>query len=180
MKFRYSLTGGGTVSLRDSVELAITAPPPIGITKGVRDVNGVPAGGNPPDTDHVQVLDDDEVTFRIDLTNNGSATTNNAVPILGPDVWDALPTGITCADISAISDGGACTDPGDGTHPTFAAAATLQCGALAAAERSGARARRQPDSDLHDDDPRRRERQHGPSPTRPLSPATRPQRTGRA
>ena len=28
-------------------------------------------------------------------------------------------SGITCADISAISDGGACTDPGDPAQPTF-------------------------------------------------------------
>ena len=59
------------------------------------------------------------VTFRVDVTNTGSAANQNAVPIQSPDVWDVLPVDITCADISAISDGGQCTDPGDGGQPTF-------------------------------------------------------------
>ena len=115
-KFTFS-TSTGTVSQRDLVNVHITAPPPIGIVKGVANVNGGPA--NPPDTDNVQVRAGDLVTFRVDLHNNGTAANGNDVDILSPDVWDVLPLGITCADISAISDGGACTNPNSPTQPTF-------------------------------------------------------------
>ena len=110
-------TSSGTVSQRDSVDVRIAAPPPVSIVKGVADVNGGPA--NPPDTDNVQVRAGDTVTIRVDLHNDGSAGDDNAVGVLSPDVWDVLPLGIVCTDISAISNNGACTDPGDAGQPTF-------------------------------------------------------------
>ena len=120
-KFSYA-TSTGTVSMRDAVDVRVTAPPPMSVVKGVSDVNGGPA--NPPDTDNVQVRAGDVVTFRVDLHNNGTAANDNAVAVLSPDVWDVLPIGITCADISAISNGGACTDPEDPTQPTFSGSGT--------------------------------------------------------
>ncbi len=123
-KLRYSDGTGGTVSLRDSVDLAVAAPPPLSILKGVSRVNGDPAGGNAPDTDGVTVVGDDVVTFRIDYTNDGDNATSNALDVFSPDIWDVLPAGIACADISAISDAGVCTDPGDPGHPTFTGQAT--------------------------------------------------------
>ena len=120
-KFAYA-TSAGTVSQRDAVDLRIAAPPPISVVKGVANVNGGPA--NPPDTDNVQIRGGDVVTFRVDLHNDGTLANLNAVDMLSPDVWDVLPLGITCADISAISDGGACTDPGDPDQPSFSGSGT--------------------------------------------------------
>ncbi len=120
-KFVFATTTG-TVSQRDSVALHVTAPPPVSVVKGVANVNGGPA--NPPNTDDVQVRAGDVVTFRVDLHNDGTAANDNALDMLSPDVWDVLPLGITCADISAASDGGLCTDPGDPTQPTFSGSGT--------------------------------------------------------
>ena len=46
-------------------------------------------------------------------TTTAPRPTTTRVDMLSPDVWDVLPLGITCADISAISDGGVCTNPDD-------------------------------------------------------------------
>lgn len=118
-KFRYSNGTGGVTSLRDSVDVHLAAPPPVAIVKGVADVDGQPVGGNPPNTDGVQVEQGDVVTFRIDLTNNGTADNQNNLDVQSLDVWDVLPAGITCAAITAVSNGGACTNPGQPGHPTF-------------------------------------------------------------
>ncbi len=91
--------------------------------KGVASVNGGPA--NPPDTDNVEVRDGDVVTYRLDLHNDGSTANDNAVDVLSPEVWDVLPARASlCSDISAISDGGVCTDPGDAAQPTFSGSGT--------------------------------------------------------
>ncbi len=124
-KLRYSDGFGATVSLRDSVDFAVAAPPPVSILKGVAAVNGAPGGGNPPDTDGLSVTGGDVVTFRVDYTNDGTVANRNALDVLAPDLWDVLPAGITCADVSILSFGGVCTDPGDLTHPTFAGRNTL-------------------------------------------------------
>ena len=34
------------------------------------------------------------VTYRVDVTNDGSAANFNDRDIISPDVWDALPAGI--------------------------------------------------------------------------------------
>ena len=134
----------------------------------------MPAGGNPPNTDGVQVRGGDVVTFRVDLPQRRDRGQRQRAPISPPEVWDVLPTGITLRAISAISDGGACTNPGDADHPTFSgsgthsavrwqlpATPTLAPGASATLT-------------LRHDDPRRRQRQHvvpqhgvGPVRTRP-------------
>ena len=120
-KFTFA-TSTGTVSQRDAVDVHIAAPPPVSIVKGVASVNGGPA--NPLDTDNVEVRGGDVVTYRLDLHNDGSTANDNAVDVLSPEVWDVLPLGITCSDISAISDGGVCTNPGDTTQPTFSGSGT--------------------------------------------------------
>ena len=50
--------------------------------------------------------------YTVTVGNSGTAANGNNDPLVGPDVWDPLPTGITCAAISAISNGGVCTNPG--------------------------------------------------------------------
>ena len=57
---------------------------------------------NPPNTDGVTVAGGDAVTYRIDATNDGSLDAENA------ELWDVLPAGIDCGDVSNISDAGTC------------------------------------------------------------------------
>lgn len=117
VKLRTTNSAGVASSLRDRVDFQIAAAPPIGLTKGVSSVNGGTV--NPANTDHVAVREGDSVVFRVDATNNGTAANANNVPITGLNTWDVLPTGISCAQISAISDSGTCTDPGDAGQPSF-------------------------------------------------------------
>jgi large repetitive protein len=94
--------------------------PAVSILKGVYTINGQPAGGNPPNVDHQPVVQGDQVVFRVDVTNPATSD----VPVHTAHTWDVLADGIRCADVSAISDGGVCTDPGDPGQPPFASAGT--------------------------------------------------------
>ncbi len=104
MKFSSSDTPGASFPLRDQVDFNL-AIPVIGLTKGVRQVNSGTLNG--PDVDGVTVKGGDTVTYRVDVTNTGTADAVNTV------VWDLLPTEYDCASlgqITAISDGGTCVD----------------------------------------------------------------------
>ncbi|HJQ02696.1 MAG TPA: hypothetical protein VJ851_13935, partial [Jatrophihabitans sp.] len=118
VKLRTVNSAGVATSLRDGVDFSIAAAPPIGLTKGVAGVNGsIPV--NPANTDHVTVHEGDAVTFRVDASNQGSVANANNVDVSNFQLWDVLPAGIRCAQVSAISDSGTCTDPGDAGQPTF-------------------------------------------------------------
>ena len=65
------------------------------------------------------------MVFRIDATNQGSAANGNDVDVSNLQLWDVLPAGIRCAQVSAISDAGSCTDPGDAGQPSFTGNGTL-------------------------------------------------------
>ncbi|MCU0257444.1 MAG: DUF11 domain-containing protein, partial [Solirubrobacteraceae bacterium] len=101
MKFSTTDSAGRTYPQRDRADVEYTEAA-LALVKGVRSVNGVPAGGNPPDTDGVSVAGGDVVTYRIDVTNTGGRDASAA------RVWDELPAQDTCADVSAISAGGTC------------------------------------------------------------------------
>ena len=120
-KLQSQNTGGTITALRDSVTFNVNPAPPVSVLKGVDSVNGLPAGGNPPNVDHVQVQEGDVVVFRVDVANPPASTS----AVQSVQTWDALAPGITCADVSAISAGGVCTDPGDPNQPSFAQAGTL-------------------------------------------------------
>jgi uncharacterized repeat protein (TIGR01451 family) len=111
-KFRYTNTANRSQSLRDSIAVPLAPPPPIGITKGVQSINGtqVSGGGSPGGVDGSTVRGGDQVGFRVDPRNLATSGAVNGVTILAPDVWDVLPAGIKCADISLISNGGTCVD----------------------------------------------------------------------
>ena len=112
MKVRAQNTLGQAISRRDKLQFQVAPPPPLALLKGVASVNGVPAGGNPPNVDNVPVTQGAQVGFRIDISNNGTAPAGNDQTVRSLRVLDALPTGITCADISSISDSGVCFDAG--------------------------------------------------------------------
>ena len=102
MKLAYANTEGQTFPLRDEVNFERSAAE-LDLVKGVRDVNDAPGGGNPPNTDGANVAAADDVTFRVDVSNGGDLDAEDAV------VWDQLQDGITCAEVSAISDAGSCS-----------------------------------------------------------------------
>ncbi len=124
VKLRTANSADDARSLRAEADFQVAAAPPIGLTKGVASVNGA-TPIKPPNTDHVPVREGDAVVFRIDANNNGSAVNANAVAVDNLQLWDMLPPGIRCADISAISDAGSCTNPGDAGQPSFAGNGTL-------------------------------------------------------
>lgn len=119
-KLQTQNSAGNVSSLRDRVLFDINPAPPVSVLKGVDSVNGLPAGGNPPNVDHVQVKEGDVVVFRVDVTNPPASPS----PVQSVQSWDVLAPGITCAAVSAISSAGVCTNPGDPNQPPFALAGT--------------------------------------------------------
>ncbi|MGE0881810.1 MAG: SdrD B-like domain-containing protein [Acidimicrobiia bacterium] len=96
---------------------AVWTEPQLTLTKGVQSVSGstntTVAGPLPANTDNRTVERNDTVTYRIDIPNSGNVSAEQV------EVWDNLPPGYTCADISNISDGGVCS-PGTGTRIVWA------------------------------------------------------------
>ncbi len=91
MKFTSSNTAGTSFPQRDQADFTL-AIPVLGLTKGVRRVNG--GAPNPPNTDHVTVKAGDIVTYGVDLSNTGTADAANVV------VWDQLPSAYDCAMVA--------------------------------------------------------------------------------
>ena len=103
MKFAYANSAGTTFPLRDQVDFERDEAE-LSLLKGVRDVNNVPAGGHPANTDNREVQGGDTVTYRVDITNDGARDAEDI------EVWDDLPAGIDCSVLTVlnISDGGTC------------------------------------------------------------------------
>ena len=99
MKFSHRNTAGQVFQLRDDA-LAELSEAIVGLDKGIIELNGTPITGAPVDQQDVQ--EGDVVTYQIILSNTGNENANNV------SVRDVLPGDITCAQVSAISDGGAC------------------------------------------------------------------------
>ncbi len=140
MKMRSTSSAGQARSYRDEVPFGIAPAPDVPVVKGIAAINGAPVNPPPapiapPSTgvDGRQVAEGDVVTFRVDISNQGDNATASGFTIRGLQVWDVLPAGIRCAQISAISavstapgaPVGVCTNPGQAGHPTFAQRATL-------------------------------------------------------
>lgn len=85
-KFSFVNTAGKAFTLRDKVDFEL-ALPELGVTKTADD-DEVDAG--------------QAVHYTVGVRNSGTAPADDA------RVWDVLPGGITCADISVISHGGTC------------------------------------------------------------------------
>ncbi|WP_408668788.1 hypothetical protein [Jatrophihabitans sp.] len=123
-KLRSTDSAGKASSLRAGADFQIAAAPPVAIAKGVASLNGaVPAPG--PNADHVLVRQGDSVVFEIEVDNTGSAATSNAVAVDDLRLWDVLPAGLRCAQLSAVSDAGVCTDPAAPGHPAFTGDSSL-------------------------------------------------------
>ena len=74
----------------------------LSLTEGIDQINGLPSGGNPANTDNLQVSGGNQVTVRVDVTNSGGDDADNT------EVWEDLPAQLTCSSVGTISDGGAC------------------------------------------------------------------------
>jgi uncharacterized repeat protein (TIGR01451 family)/fimbrial isopeptide formation D2 family protein len=85
-KFSYENTATKAFTLRDRTDFELKLPE-LGVTKTADD-DEVEAG--------------QAVHYVVGVKNSGTAPAEDA------RVWDVLPSGITCADLSALSDGGTC------------------------------------------------------------------------
>jgi large repetitive protein len=100
MKFVYSNTAGQTFPLRDRAEIE-REEPELTLGKGITEVNGAPVPGAP--SVEATANGGDKVTYQLDVKNEGNLAARET------EVWDVLPEGITCGDVSAITAGGVCT-----------------------------------------------------------------------
>ncbi len=116
-KLQYENTDGAVLSLRDQVDLSLAAAPPVEVEKSARRVAGT-APVPTPLPENGTVRGGDTVEYTVTVTNAAVAADRNLLDVVGPDVWDVLPAGITCDQVAAVSDSGVCTDPGDAGHPT--------------------------------------------------------------
>jgi fimbrial isopeptide formation D2 family protein/uncharacterized repeat protein (TIGR01451 family) len=101
-KLSYENTAGEVFQERDQADVEMSAPA-VTLIKGVAEVNGVATPGAP--ADNVQVQATDTVTYNVIVDNPGT------LDVDAMSVRDLLPTGITCADVVAISisDSGTCS-----------------------------------------------------------------------
>jgi large repetitive protein len=120
-KMRVENSTGTIRAFRATAPFQVDPAPTVSILKGVQSINGQPAGGNPPNVDHQQVHEGDQVVFRVDQSNSASSP----VPVQSLQTWNVLPARITCAQVSAITNSGACTNPGNPNQPNFAGRSTL-------------------------------------------------------
>jgi uncharacterized repeat protein (TIGR01451 family)/fimbrial isopeptide formation D2 family protein len=93
--------GGQSFPLRAAANLTFSKAL-LTVTEGIDRINGLPSGGNPANTDNLQVAGGNQVTVRVDVTNSGGDDADNT------EVWEDLPAQLTCSSVGTISDGGAC------------------------------------------------------------------------
>ncbi len=104
MKAATANTQGVNVSLRSAASYNLTRPT-LGLTKGITSVNGVP--NTAPYPTSAIVSDGDTVGFELGVPNTGGSAAQNV------QVWDVLPSEISCADVAYVSTpAGVCTTNG--------------------------------------------------------------------
>jgi len=109
MKFTSFNSPGAATANRNDATYDLTAPS-LTLRKGVlSDGTTTSSTGNTTvggafnsNVDGVQVKDGGNAVFRIDVENW------SLEPVLTPTIWDVLQSGQTCADVSAVSNGGTC------------------------------------------------------------------------
>ncbi len=103
-KSTIATTAGATLPLRDEAPYRLSMPV-MSTLKRVTALDGTPVGGAAGVATQV-VRGGQVVTYRVRLSNTGDQAAEQS------EAWDALPAGVTCADVTAsalpISDGGVC------------------------------------------------------------------------
>lgn len=124
MKMTSANTAGVSNPLRDLADFTWSEPV-VGITKGVYQVDGAPAGGNAANTDGSSVYGGSVVRYRLDVKNTGGRAASAI------EVWDQLPSQFTsCAAVASISDFGACSVVGGTVFVKWTGLAAAKSGDL--------------------------------------------------
>ncbi|WP_242089443.1 isopeptide-forming domain-containing fimbrial protein [Curtobacterium sp. DN_7.5] len=108
MKFAQQNTAGSVTSLRSQVGYTVAGTPTATLAKDIVLADGSTVS-NPANT-----VEGQKLGYRLTVGNTPASGTSN--DIANVVVWDALPTNVTCAMITTISDAGSC-----GAAPTGAA-----------------------------------------------------------
>ncbi len=111
MKYTQSNTSGVALALRDQANYTVTTPT-AALTKQITAVNGTTITGG---ENSASVVEGSYVDFALTPNNTGTVYSENSYT-----VWDALPSGVTCAAITLINLGGTCTDNYSGLSGTYA------------------------------------------------------------
>ncbi|WP_144760625.1 isopeptide-forming domain-containing fimbrial protein [Curtobacterium sp. 9128] len=117
MKFAQQNTAGAVSSLRASVGYPVAGTPTATLAKDIVDGQGTVT--NPATTTEGQVLHQR-------LTVGNRAASGSTAAIGSVTVWDALPAGVTCGMVTAISDGGKCDSAPAGAASQFSGRQYLQ------------------------------------------------------
>ncbi len=121
-KLAWTDTDGSVGFARDQVDFSIAAPPPVSLTKAATRISPAPGVL----VEGALVTGGDLLEYTVTVRNDGTVANRNAQDVVGPDVWDVLPAGVTCALITTpIPDGGECYDPGVIGQPDYAGKASL-------------------------------------------------------
>ncbi|QXT62510.1 DUF11 domain-containing protein [Tessaracoccus palaemonis] len=107
-KLRYSTDDNRVVGLRDAVDLQLSPPPPLALDKKVNGADSL-----------TPVREGQSLSFTIDVSHTGTTANSTADPVDEVEVWDVLPAGFDCGDITsaspAITPGSDCTTLPDGS-----------------------------------------------------------------
>ncbi len=108
MKFAQQNTAGSVTSLRAQVGYPVAGSPTATLAKDIVAADGSPVS-NPANT-----VEGQRLGYRLTVGNTpATGTSSDMADVV---VWDALPTNVTCAMITNVSEGGSC-----GAAPTGAA-----------------------------------------------------------
>ncbi len=108
MKYSQENTQNAVLALRAQANYTTAPAPTISLAKGVTAVNGTPVSGAPAPS--ATVREGDAVDFSLRATNTGTSSASNNFGEDNIVLWDALPSQITCAAVTLVSDSGTCTD----------------------------------------------------------------------
>ncbi len=121
MKYSYANTAGIPFNLRDDADVEVLEAE-LDLIKGVIAVNGVATGD--PDFNDAYVMQTDQVTYGITITNSGDIDATDV------EVWDLLPVEYDAcsSNVGSISNGGVCNDGARRIDWTGAGSLTVPAG----------------------------------------------------
>ncbi|WP_286346150.1 beta strand repeat-containing protein [Frondihabitans sucicola] len=123
MKYSETNTAGQALSLRDRANFRVAPAPQLALAKTIVSDSTDPVAG--PVT-RATAREGSVLGYRVDVSNVGTAAQGNDVQTDNVTVWDALPAGVTCAAVSAISNLGSCSDtPPLGIVPSQSSASVI-------------------------------------------------------
>ncbi|RWZ46596.1 DUF11 domain-containing protein [Labedella phragmitis] len=104
MKYRQENSVGSVASLRTNVGYAVASAPSVALDKAIVSRNGSAVAP----TSSTTAGGGTALGYRLSVSNTGTAAAGTDVPVGSVTVWDALPVGVACEDVSGITAGGTC------------------------------------------------------------------------